>query len=315
MSDPFENPFRAVTTFLTPQQLLSTTTSRIVGNSLSIFGSVFNLITIFHVRTSTAILRKMIVSLCVMDLIFNILSMFSILSTENELLCSSLGFLVLYGYNGSIVLTCCFAHCLNSTLKRSEAEANTGKLWKIYQILGFVSPIILSGIATGTQYYRVQDNYCWHYPSDEAQIDWQDFFLSFLPTTIAVLYCMYCYLSVIRKLREMGMRVYLELLFYPLILIICSFPWNAYSLYSIFSTQPPPFDLFVIANVMLSMQGFFNALAYGLSRTIISGYKRLFCERRKRQQSSLTPEPKMILAPSEIRSSLLGDLAFSAVSK
>ena len=300
----------SIVNFITSDELNSTITSRIVVNSLSIFGSLFNIITILRVRTTTVILRKMIVSLCCMDLIFNIISMLSFLSTESPLLCSSLGFLVFYGYNGSIVWTCFFAHCLKTTMKSDETD-NTDKLWKIYACLGFVLPLVGAAAGTATHYYIVQEGYCWHYPSSATTIDWQDFFLTIVPTTIAVLYCVYNYLLVICKLRQMGMRVYVELLFYPLILIVCSFPWNTYTLYNLFSKNPPPFKLFVVGNVMLSMQGFLNALAYGLSRTIVTEYKRAFCMKKKIDQSSMRQETKLILAPSEIRSSLLDEMSFS----
>ena len=63
------------------------------------------------------------------------------------------------------------------------------------------------------------------YNKDFPGFDWAGLLVLALPTNLAVLFCCVCYLSVIRKLKEFGERAHLELLLYPLILIICYFPF------------------------------------------------------------------------------------------
>lgn len=300
-------------TLLTPQELTDAIIGRVVANGISIVGLIFNLITNYYVRTSTTILKKMIVSLCLMDLLFNVVTTLSIFKMQYPILCGFLGFFVFYGYGGSIAWTCCFAHCLYSTIgqKQSEVDSNEDQ-WTRYKYVGFISPLVISVAATAAQYYTVNSEYCWH-NSNIGDIDWLDMFLSIIPTILAVTYCFYCYASVIGKLRQMGMRIYVELLFYPLILIICFFPWNIYSIYAIVVKESPPYKLYLISNIMLSLQGFLNALVYGLSRTMIKGYKKFCCKKKKKQTepSLLRPDSKGLFMASELGPSILEDLSIS----
>ena len=68
-------------------------------------------------------------------------------------------------------------------------------------------------------------------------------------------------------MRHNGMRVHLELLLYPIILILCEALWLVYLIGDLIDYNFP--KLFgLVAILLLLSRGFWNSLAYGLSRKV-----------------------------------------------
>ena len=84
---------------------------------------------------------------------------------------------------------------------------------------------------------------------------------------ISFTFCLVCYILVLKKMRHNGMRVHLELLLYPIILILCEALWLVYLIGKLFNYDFSK-TFGSVAIYLLLSRGFWNSLAYGLSRKV-----------------------------------------------
>lgn len=265
-----------------------------VINILSIAGCMFNLITVLVLRSTSNTVTKMVIGLSVIDLIFNGISLFEGLEITSNLVCQAITFITYFAYGGSLTLTCCFAHALHTGIKDGGIHKIDPHL-KSYAIVSVFLGVVIGALPVAVQ-YNIVDNtseICWH-PINPNTFDWRDLIISCIPPFLSVIYSAYCYIAVMKFLRKLGSRMYLELLLYPVILVVCFFPWITLDLYVNFlRPQKPSFLWQLIANILLNAQGLLNALAYGLSRKIILGYREKCCRRiapTAYQSSAVMPE-------------------------
>lgn len=264
----------------------------IVVNSLSIIGCLFNVFTPFILKRSSNTVTKMVVSLGLMDLIFSGFSLVDLVKTKSNIFCQIMTFGIYFGYGGSLAWTVCFAHGLYTGINRSTPQVTEGN-YRNYSKVSIAAALLLGSVSVAIGYNWIDKTaeICWH-PIQLVGFDWTDVVISGIPPAIAMGYSLVCYLSVMKHLKELGSRLYMELLLYPAIVIITSVPWIALTLYVDF-THPAaaPFAWQFIANVFINAQGLLNAFAYGLSSKIINGYREICC-RRKRSTMPETEEPQ-----------------------
>lgn len=269
--------------------------ANLTANSLSLLGCFFNLITTVWLDHSQKDIARMIIGLSVLDIINNTMSMIVVLVTyAANTFCQILTFLEYFGYGGSLVLTCCFAHALYVGTQGVRTQF-LREYFRIYGIMAISAGIALATLTVATEYDQVDpaNGFCWHYIHHEG-FDWKDFCVSTLPLSFSIGFCAFCYLSVIKQLRNAIGRTFLELLLYPLILIVCYLPWVSWTVYaSIAQTDKIPFAWLFIATIGSNSQGLFNAFAYGLSRRIVVGYREKCCNRRSREVFTASSDSRM----------------------
>lgn len=251
----------------------------ITSNILSIVGSLFNMSTTVILKITHHTLGKMVVALSAMDLIYNFLNVLTDITKPNEFLCAGEGAIMFFGFGGSLFWSCCFAHSLYINVKCSNIEV-LDTYFKRYTLLSLVAAVSVSGSALISRFTVLTENGCGHQtPPNEFDVSLLVVFI--LPVALAVVFCLFCYVMVINGLRMFKDRLHLELLVYPLILIVCYFPYISLSLYKQIAHDPgASSDFLILANILTTSQGFLNAFAYGLSRRILDGYKKKCCATR-----------------------------------
>lgn len=262
-----------------------------IADSLSILGCLFNLFTTVLLKASDYTLGKMVVLLCITDLIYNGISVIQSFHQIENWMCQTTTFFSFFGYAGSLCCTICFAHALYVSVTYDQVKAIDSFL-KLY-----VMSSCVTGLAGATLSvvlgYAVVDNevqLCLHRKTAETGeiIDWAMLVIVLIPLIIALLICSLCYLAIIRKLKKFNKkRSYLELFLYPLILVICYLPGAIKALYESLANDDVSEAWDIAVNVLFNLQGFLNAFAYGLSQRIMRGYKEKIC--RKKASRGSTP--------------------------
>ena len=264
----------------TPGELQAILTSALVMSILSLIGCVFNLTVTMALKIHHHVLGMMIVWLSLMDFIYNTVGILQTVSVENSLICQVQSFAVSIGYGGSLAWSCCFAHSLYINFKKDDIRA-VATFYKRYVKICILIAIMLATVSLVIRPTEIDNDShtCWP-KRKENSIDWAFVSLEFIPSTTAAIYCLICYFYVIKKVRRFGGRMYLELLVYPLIMIVCYSPFNILRLYvQITGVGHGPFWWELSSIVFANSQGIFNALAYGLSGTLKGGCQR-FCQRK-----------------------------------
>lgn len=262
-----------------------------IADSLSILGCLFNLFTTVLLKASDYTLGKMVVLLCITDLIYNGISVIQSFHQIENWMCQTTTFFSFFGYAGSLCCTICFAHALYVSVTYDQVKAIDSFL-KLYVmsscVTGFAGATL--SVVLG---YAVVDNevqLCLHRKTAETGeiIDWAMLVIVLIPLIIALLICSLCYLAIIRKLKKFNKkRSYLELFLYPLILVICYLPGAIKALYESLANDDVSEAWDIAVNVLFNLQGFLNAFAYGLSQRIMRGYKEKIC--RKKASRGSTP--------------------------
>ena len=118
----------------------------------------------------------------------------------------------------------------------------------------------------------------------DNEFQWE---ISFILVTIAVVNIIGCalyYIRIIKKLRSLHGELKWGLMLYPLFLIICETPWVVRRIMLSFGfdfTSPVNYE---INHALLGLLGFFNSLAYGLSKEIYEALKR-HCSSRSSEKN------------------------------
>lgn len=228
---------------------------------LSGLGCIFNIIITFLLKLHKNVLGKMMIFISAGDAIFTL----SLAAPYIGIWGSSSFIIILSGatWASSIFWICCFAHALYISVKFGEERINNSLLKK-YICISITASVIAGGlfaifILTG------------------SSSSYRSFYRTFMSvvTNSSILYCVVCYISVFKKLRDYGTTVHFELLVYPLLLIICEFPIAALPIYVSLSNQSTPATLLNIGFLCFMSRGIWNSLAYGLSSKIRHGVKSL----------------------------------------
>lgn len=273
---------------LTPQEVQFMILVNVPIGCLSILGCIFNLLMTKMIETYKTPNGKMVIFLSVMDLISSSIIISLEFNIHSNFICQIQSFLMYFGFIGSLVWTCCFAHCLYKTVRTENIEIRSIYFRKYVIIssllslcVGLVSVLIeLRGIDPQTKLCVVQTS------SQNGSYKLGFIVTNVVPSTIAIIYCTVCYLSVIKGLRKWGYNVHSEVLLYPFLLIVCCLPLTSLQIYIISGgSYANLFVWLLIGTSLYCAQGFANAFAYGFSPRIKQGIKEKFC--LKKEQTSL----------------------------
>lgn len=245
---------------------------------LSILGCIFNFMTALLLKTNKIAIGKMVLGLSVMDFVSSVV-VIVLRQRTNEYVCRVETFFLYFGYAGSFAWTCCFANALYKAIKSEDFEVIDAALVKNYTKLSIILALLIAVYSTATGFRKTQDGLC--LPQDlNNQSNANQLIIVTVPCLISIVYCLYCYMLVMKKLKNVGTFARLELLVYPLILILCTLPTTLMELLLfIKSDMEIPFWWFLMSYSLFVGQGFFNAIVYGLSKKVIDGYKALCCRR------------------------------------
>ena len=243
------------TTFQEDSSMEAFKIAQSVVGVLSSLGGIFNIIITLVLRPHHDILGKMVIILSVYDAIYSITY---ILFANGSLQSNFSSGFWFFTWTESLTWTICFAHALYVSVKGSLERLNSSLLKKyliasaIVGVLVVVTEIVTVDIANFSLWYMG------------------------VLSILSVIVCTFCYLSLIKEIRNYVGRLHLELLLYPLILIVCDFPMVF--LMIALSVAPTIISVHYARFVSLCLvsRGFLNSLVYGLSSKIRRGFKE-FC--------------------------------------
>ena len=244
-----------------------------VMGAISALGCIFNIITTFLLKLHFNALGKMVIFLSIADIIFTITF---IIETRSNIV----SIIFSMSWAASVTMLGCFAHALYRAVKSDEGFLSTLLLTKyiitslvISALIGVLCIIRLNTVVFSS--------------------------LGTLALT-AIVYSTFCYIFVLKKFREIKREIHLELLVYPLFLIICEFPFIVVQFHVIFKGQKPPAEDFrKVSMLLLVSRGLLNSLAYGLSSKVRLGFKTLCKSKKDVNQTdsyftSFTDRPSMM---------------------
>ena len=248
-----------------------------IASSFSIFGVIFVFLTytfITDIRSIPTI--KFVLCLSFADLILTISGLIETAPSAdvNETLCSILGLFNQFGRISSLLWTSVFAYSLYNVLKTNRLNLNH---FNRYLTICFIIPLISIFIPLIGGWYGNASIYCWISSTlnkTTETILTVCFYYGWFP--IAVIFNIVCYSKAIILLRknaatEESKASFYQLLLYPLILVMC---WSIAFVdrYEIIMNVDNSF--LRIAHVfMVQIQGFLNALAYGINYAVRSAIK------------------------------------------
>ena len=232
----------------------------VVLGIISALGCIFNIFTTFLLKLHFNELGKMVIFLSIADIIFTIIFTVGEESTIVDIIFSM-------SWAASVIMLGCFAHALYRTVKSDEEKALNNVLLKKYIITCLVISAFIGVLCID--------------PSLDI------FVYSSLGTLAlaAIVYSIFCYISVLKNLLEIKREIHLELLVYPLFLIICEFPFIVVLFHVIFTDQLPSDEFKKVSSLLLMSRGLLNSLAYGLSARVRLGFKTL-CKSKKGSSQS-----------------------------
>ena len=241
--------------------------------TLSILGCLFNIIVTLLLKLHHNVLGRMMICLSANDALFTLCFAYTHVTPPSMFIN---GF-TLSVYAGSISWITCFAHALHHSVKHGEDYLNNAVLKK-YIISSITVPVIVgSFIAIHIQ----------------AKLGNTFLILPLFSTTVlpmaSMIYCGFCYVFVLKVFRRYEIKTHSELLFYPILLIICELPFVIAQLHVLFTNDLSPKSYDEVVGLVLVSRGFCNSLAYGLSSKLKQGFKTL-CKRSSRG----TPKEKLL---------------------
>lgn len=259
-----------------------------VFSVLSIIGCIFNTATTIMFKISKTAMGKMVIALSIMDFIFSLSYLIILFQISHSFICQILSFFWTFGFLGSLWWSCSFAHCLYRSIKRVDdhtADSFLRQYWVISITLGLVFAVLAICMEFWT--LKIESHTCIHHVSTDPNFDWSGVIIFLIPALLSSAFCCISYIAVVKELYHYRSELFIELLIYPLILIICDFPIAIRALYfTITGERIASSWLYYICPILLRSQGFFNALAFGLSKRIVHQYKRM-CRQNRYNQDKL----------------------------
>lgn len=278
-----------------------------VMNYLSIFGCIFNLFISIVLKTHRNTVGKMVIGICIADLMLAVATLHTHEPTDSEFFCDSMTVAMQFGFGGSLGLICCFSHALATTMKTQNIEI-LESYWKSYVLIALstASFIAVASVLTGYNHIDEHIGLCAHL-IELHDFHYSDIVALAIPVSCAIVYCLCCYMAVINEIKRLRGGLHLELLLYPLILIVCDVPYTILGLLNQFKFALS-YSSILICTILFYTQGFLNAFAYGLSKSIVSEAKKR-CSRAKDKRPRLESEGTVqSISPLSLEASIIGEL-------
>lgn len=193
-------------------------------------------------------------------------------------LCLFQAWLISYFQLASLIWSVSIAFTLHQGfLKRNPdfGPKEVEKHAKWYHLIAWGWPLIMSLLPFATDSYGDEGGYCW-IQSHPDHVPWR-FAQFYIPLSIAIIYNGYVYFNVWRTFKQhesanddkARRQMVARLKFYPLVLVICHLVGLVVTIdEAATSVDREDFALTMVYLIFSSLQGFFDAVVYGLTPDI-----------------------------------------------
>ena len=183
----------------------------------------------------------------------------------------TLSTLIAFGGAGTMIWTCCFAHCLYSVGKEGteyflQFQVNT--YIKISYLVGIITAII----------YPILYSLCMSNPAEYKTLLTIYFMADLVLSGICFIISSVYYTKGIKLAFSQRRQILWSLIIYPVILLVCNIPERIYLFFDQFDNvyveeSSNPSDLRIFINSIWLLQGMLNSLVYGLTKGVHEGIR------------------------------------------
>lgn len=229
-------------------------TTTLIANILSIVSGIFSLVVTVYTENYKKPHGRMVLDLSILNLIYNTLNILLFMEIAAEPICQILSFFSLFGYYSSIFYTCCFADTYYRNIKVSLFD-NTNRYLRRYIIASTMLGIALAavGILMKVNDIEEPERLCRCF---EADLNFTNYGI---PALLSVVFCAVCFISSFSEALERKSVPGMELLFYPIILIIACLPIIVVGLYyGLTKVSYVSFNVGYLEMLLLNGQAFLN---------------------------------------------------------
>ena len=256
------------------------TTFYFTCTALSLIGIAFIFVASIIVKAYKSKFSQIILFLCFADLIFCI--PFPYMFKAGHAACHIIDIVEEYFLVCSFFWSASFAFVLRIVLSSRKLELMDKYFsWFIFVCQGL--PLVFCGalVAFKTD-YDPKSRTCLHYlPVDD--VDYSFLLAVALPFFMTFILCVYCYVSSIKLLRQLYGEVHYKVsglksfFAYPIVLLLCWGPATVVMIVQDFTLWDGN-EVFNWLRAWAKLQGFFNAIVYGITNRLVSNCKRV-CEK------------------------------------
>ena len=210
---------------------------------------------------------------------------------DNTGLCTFQGLAMQFFQFSSILWSTAIALTLyRAVVKRTETDG----LMKHFHILCFGVPGVFCLLPLTTTSYGNTGAWCWIQAAGHRDAGtWWRLFIFYLPLWIAITFNAYTYFITIRAMNQLFKsqdemeipakykKLIQRLSLYPLILVGCWFFGTVNRIQNSIAPESPVYALFFLQVCGRSLQGFLNAIAYGLNPNVRTAWVQLLRKKNR----------------------------------
>lgn len=267
------------------------------SSSLSVAGSLFIILSWMLFTDMHFFSRKLIVYISATDLFSSAAFLYAavrktgVMSNTGghaSLECTVQGFALQFFVLASYLWTGCFAYHLHSLIASRRKKAH--RLEVFYHAVSWGLPMLIT-IVLVVERLSLQSDiiggadrpWCWltNHASQHESLEMemiQQFALFYVPAVVVFCYNVMIYIKLAGIVHgtELGANIRKRVLLYLLVFLLCSVWGLVHRLYQAFTPGHQPLKWLSYAEAAIGpLQGFLNAIVYGVSAKVIARYKRL----------------------------------------
>jgi len=264
----------------------------LVSAACSAAGSLFILLTWFLFKELRFLGRKLIVFISLCDLVASATFIFSTVrggaSTHPTTACVVQGYLLEFFALASFLWTACFAYHLYQLICRESEDP--GKYTRYYHLVSWGVPALFDAYLLVRQllgYSGMGDAerpWCWVADDIQPGHVWsagtvQQFLLFYIPALAIFVWNLSIYVVLARRVSgsDLGSTIQTRLSMYLLVFLLCVVWGLAHRVYQVINpSHKPSIVLSYLEATVGTLQGFLNALVYGVNSQVLRRYAALF---------------------------------------
>ncbi|CAG9321902.1 unnamed protein product [Blepharisma stoltei] len=255
-----------------------------ICNSLSICGCLFILIIYLSFQELRSFAFRLVQYMSIVDLIHSVALMMPY--RESEGWCIFQSFLIQYSALGSALWSLIMAYALYDVVINQNSKIQDRELY--FALFGFLVPALSTIPPFITESYGMAQGWCWiksrknHFTVDTTL----RILLFYGPIWIIFIYMVWAYWKIVKFINQqfkglgensessIKKSLVWRLSLYPWILAVSHIFVTIKRIYDFIDPREEYFPLIIAAGAMISLTGFFNAFAYGLTDSVKSSLKQ-----------------------------------------
>lgn len=251
-----------------------------IAVGLSFCGILFVFVTSLALKTYRRHLGLMVLLISFADLLFTF-PVSLLFPEKTDTLCSVASAISQYGLISSFLWVACFAHALKTILYNANEAVLKKNFWTYLGISQGI-PIILAVYVYISKFFVAFSNskasYCYH-PVASGTFDYTFAISLPIPALLTAVYIGYCYCMVGKAMKGLfrSKSKFFTLMLFPIILVASWTPLFVYQIVIFIDRNLMNETSSMIMFNLVMLQGFFNAVAYGISHRLITRVKESCC--------------------------------------